>query len=240
MNAMKKVLISIAVVFTALAWATTGPALASPVTIGNPSFETPARGDGGAFPTPFDATLYSWGSVAPLGGAVAAYIANPSSAVFTAVPDGNQALELVYGYGGGEVYQGVGTIQVNTNYTLTFYVGNPLPGSTSVKGYTVALYDATASLTLASQTHIYNGFDNFSPANGEWELSTVTYTSTNLTAGHNLQILFYGPGGNGDNVYFDKIQLDASGTSQVPLPGAVWLLGSGLLGLMGLRRFRKI
>ena len=28
-------------------------------------------------------------------------------------------------------------------------------------------------------------------------------------------------------------------TSAVPLPGAVWLLGSGLLGLVGLRRFKK-
>ena len=34
-----------------------------------------------------------------------------------------------------------------------------------------------------------------------------------------------------DNVYF--------GTSAVPIPGAVWLLGSGLIGLVGIRRRKK-
>ena len=27
--------------------------------------------------------------------------------------------------------------------------------------------------------------------------------------------------------------------SPVPIPGALWLLGSGLIGLIGIRRFRK-
>ncbi len=48
----------------------------------------------------------------------------------------------------------------------------------------------------------------------------------------------------GDNYYFygstipwmDNLTFT---TSTVPLPGAIWLLGSGLLGLAGLRRFRK-
>jgi hypothetical protein len=35
------------------------------------------------------------------------------------------------------------------------------------------------------------------------------------------------------SVYFDNF-------TYVPLPGAVWLLGSGLLGLVGLRRYRKL
>ena len=32
---------------------------------------------------------------------------------------------------------------------------------------------------------------------------------------------------------------DVNVSSTIPLPGAVWLLGSGLVGLLGLRRFRK-
>ncbi|MGE4504261.1 MAG: hypothetical protein AB7D51_02860 [Desulfovibrionaceae bacterium] len=31
----------------------------------------------------------------------------------------------------------------------------------------------------------------------------------------------------------------ATGTSATPIPGAAWLLGSGLMGLMGLRRARR-
>ena len=30
--------------------------------------------------------------------------------------------------------------------------------------------------------------------------------------------------------------IDAFGANPVPIPGAVWLLGSGLLGLLGIRR----
>jgi hypothetical protein len=44
---------------------------------------------------------------------------------------------------------------------------------------------------------------------------------------------------NPDLIYVAKITLDADGTltiSNVPVPGAIWLLGSGLLGLVGLRR----
>ena len=36
-------------------------------------------------------------------------------------------------------------------------------------------------------------------------------------------------------------EIDAfADVSAVPIPGAIWLLGSGLVGLMGLRRSRKI
>jgi hypothetical protein len=37
----------------------------------------------------------------------------------------------------------------------------------------------------------------------------------------------------------DAVQLHGDTVSEVPIPGAVWLLGSGLLGLGGWRRFRK-
>ena len=47
-------------------------------------------------------------------------------------------------------------------------------------------------------------------------------------------------------VQFNAVYQEYGGASidnlkfnEVPLPGAVWLLGSGLLGLIGVRRFRK-
>jgi len=55
--------------------------------------------------------------------------------------------------------------------------------------------------------------------------ATLTFTSlTNPTEGNDL----YGPA-------LDNVRLSA-----VPIPGAVWLLGSGLIGIVGIRRkFRK-
>jgi hypothetical protein len=46
---------------------------------------------------------------------------------------------------------------------------------------------------------------------------------------------------NPDVEYMATITLDSAGNltitnSPVPVPGALWLLGSGLLGLVGLRR----
>lgn len=38
------------------------------------------------------------------------------------------------------------------------------------------------------------------------------------------------------NVVYDNLQIGLEAASQAPLPGAVWLLGTGLVGLAGLRR----
>jgi hypothetical protein len=40
--------------------------------------------------------------------------------------------------------------------------------------------------------------------------------------------------GRAGSVYYDNVSL-----APVPIPAAVWLLGSGLIGLIGIRRFRK-
>jgi hypothetical protein len=45
-------------------------------------------------------------------------------------------------------------------------------------------------------------------------------------------------GASYSNFYLDKVELNtvSSPTAPVPVPAAAWLLGSGLLGLFGLRR----
>ena len=63
------------------------------------------------------------------------------------------------------------------------------------------------------------GFDDyiFGPQSGT---ITFTYTATKD------EYLHFGAG----------VKTKASATSAVPLPGAVWLLGSGLLGMIAIRR----
>jgi len=46
-------------------------------------------------------------------------------------------------------------------------------------------------------------------------------------------------GPDGKNDYYFVLGIGVQPTNPVPIPGAVWLLGSGLVGLAGLRKFRK-
>ena len=71
---------------------------------------------------------------------------------------------------------------------------------------------------------------------GDWEFFDVTIE---LTAGLNLSafdVYGYGSGdGTPDVTFFDDATIEV-----VPIPAAVWLLGSGLIGMFGLRRkFKK-
>ena len=43
----------------------------------------------------------------------------------------------------------------------------------------------------------------------------------------------------GQNAAFDFTSITASNASVIPVPAAVWLFGSGLLGLVGVARRRK-
>lgn len=42
--------------------------------------------------------------------------------------------------------------------------------------------------------------------------------------------------GDGISVLLDNVMLTAGGSNAVPIPGAIWLLGSGIAGLVALRR----
>jgi hypothetical protein len=62
------------------------------------------------------------------------------------------------------------------------------------------------------------------------------YTLTVLATGASSTISFAGQD-TGGHYYLDNVSVNP--LSSVPIPGPLWLLGSGLVGLAGLRRFRK-
>lgn len=91
------------------------------------------------------------------------------------------------------------------------------------KGFDIGLYFPTA-----------NNVDRF---DGN-EILTFTITGTGLTANH-----FNGTNGSGENAHMSAhIQGSQTALSTfvkdtpVPIPGAAWLFGAGLIGLVGIRR----
>jgi hypothetical protein len=92
--------------------------------------------------------------------------------------------------------------------------------------------------TALERTHVvFFGFDWPISLNMNDNFSSlwIEFTSTSLQG--TFPVVFYAEGGDNVGMLLDRVELTYY---PVPLPGAVWLLGSGLLGLTGWRRFRKV
>ena len=89
--------------------------------------------------------------------------------------------------------------------------------------------DYTATNTETFGTLLLTGSDNF--------ILGFSYDATNWMADTSVVSV----GANAYNVYFDMgagnvVQVDVQIVPQVPVPAAVWLFGSGLIGLAGIAR----
>jgi hypothetical protein len=106
----------------------------------------------------------------------------------------------------------------NTNGTATLYGSNTQP----IFGSYGTQIGTTINLTgLSGVQYVTETFGGTSFSGYDW------YT-----------VVFYGDVTGTERTYVDTVSLRVTETP-VPLPGAVWLLGSALVGLAGMRRFRK-
>ena len=112
----------------------------------------------------------------------------------------------------------------------------------------------TMTFTLPSPVMGVGGFMNYTPG-GTTPTTIAVYDSMDtLIESYNLTFLTGGGTDSGQFLYFLESSpiikyftltdnfigiTDLTTVPSVPLPGAVWLLGSGLACLLGLRRFRK-
>lgn len=69
--------------------------------------------------------------------------------------------------------------------------------------------------------------------------NTWTVPTLNIELAAGTLVFGFNDTGSGDGD-FDDLIMAARPTASTPIPGAVWLLGSGLIGLVGIRRNRRI
>jgi hypothetical protein len=110
--------------------------------------------------------------------------------------------------------------------------------------YNVPNTNGTAALYGSNTQPIYGSYGtqigttiNLTDTIG-WTGVTETFGGTSFSGYDWYTVIFYGEGTSTDRVYIDNVSLKVTSTP-VPLPAAFWLLGSGFIGLIGIRRFRK-
>jgi hypothetical protein len=188
-------------------------AVASPITIINPSFETPVQ-CAGCYTYDSSTGWVSVDSVSTWRPTVGA------GGEYTSIPDGSQ-VAAIGEPGAGEISQDLAaTLLANTTYTLTFWVGQR--SDTPLSPYDVGLLAGGATLGSNSDGD---------PSPGTFIEQTIVYNSGPSPAelGQTLEITVSGTGqGQAD---FDLFSLDASptvSTSPTPEPSNLWLIVGGL------------
>ena len=140
------------------------------------------------------------------------------------ISDGTNNYAIAFDYDGSTATATAYTLTNTSNLLETkYFTGTSSPWMLSVDGETET--DLTATyLGFAGSTDLTGV-----ATGGNDKHNAIQVDLSSLTLGTNFTAHFTMECGN-DNLM--------GRTSQVPIPGAVWLFGSGLLGLVGIRRRR--
>jgi hypothetical protein len=218
------------------------------ISVTNPSFEDDVLAQGNAStsaPTGWQATGSAYGVYNPNVGNPGAGVNAGTSPEGTDVPDGNQVGYLTGAY----FLQNVSTtVQANTTYTLSVYLGfqygETLPGE-----YGIELVDPTgccSTVYAEGGNAAFNSLFNSSytlgtstictaPTQGNFALCTISFDSATFSnfVGDGLAVALSTPSGDGQFLV-DDVQLGSQ--ADTPEPGSI---GLSLLGLGALAMLRR-
>ncbi|NOQ88375.1 MAG: hypothetical protein GQ550_05570 [Gammaproteobacteria bacterium] len=182
------------------------------------------------FATPIDFKASSTNGVGVNTG-TAIDLINAIGTIQVVVKDGYSFTGISVGEGGKYNITGGGSVSVDASLRLFDW------------DYPAPVFGTEEKVVLTSTTIFTtnDGNDHQWTASGGFDMTTPLWdgvTHVGLTLDNTLRAI----SGSGDSAFIDKSAVGAVGftieTAVIPVPAAIWLFGSGLLGLMGVARKR--
>ena len=171
---------------------------------------------------------------------------------------------VVYSYTGNNFINAISPYTTDMNITLQFTTAVPLSatgGMTDVTSEVLSytMFDGRKTLTeVDAESSFFLNIDAMTGLPIEWSISASNAIGKSVGDIVNRMIMFFGVNGSQDfaeegvcgdetctgwdDIIFAEVfnPQGASGSwSVVPIPAAVWLFGSGLIGLIGIARRKK-